>query len=69
MVGEYEKDNNSFFVIFIVGCNKTVQENNGKVLSEYENAGFSQETAFIDSFTIYGRYFNLTDYLEKMFQI
>ena len=25
-----------FLIIFIVGCNKTAQENNGKVLSEYE---------------------------------
>ena len=55
-----------FLIIFIVGCNKTAQENNGKVLSEYEKLLDSvQETAFIDSFTIYGRYFNLTGYLEK----
>ena len=48
-----------FLIIFIVGCNKTAQENNGKVLSEYEKLLDSvQETAFIDSFTIYGRYFN-----------
>ena len=40
-----------FLIIFIVGCNKTVQENNGKVLSEYEKLLDSvQETAFIDSF-------------------